>query len=213
MSFGFSSQGKLAYARPDQVGLVDQDGGYLKPMLDITPFNTRSDWVWVPSVAWVNQGDALILTTHAPSGGPISPEDSERFDLAAASVVNAATVPLARDVGMFAYAAGAPTTANDTGSPQQIAFLQAILPAESDRSGYRLAVMDRDGSNRRLLFPESDAGGLEPQIPVWSPGSAEGQTGGLLVVILEGDLWLIQAKDGDAFRATGEGTLTRIDWR
>ena len=213
MSFGFSPQGKLAYSRPDQVGLVDQDGGYLKPLLDITPFNTRSDWVWVPSLAWAHEGDALILTTHAPSSGPISPEDSERFDLAAASVVNAATVPLARDVGMFAYAAAAPTSADSAGSPQQIAFLQAILPAESDRSGYRLAVMDRDGSNRRVLFPKSDTGGLEPQLPLWSPGIAEGHNGGLLAVILEGDLWLIQAKNGDAFQATGEGTLTRIDWR
>jgi hypothetical protein len=73
--------------------------------------------------------------------------------------------------------------------------------------------MDRDGSNRRVLFPAPDSGGLEPQAPLWAPGIAEGQSGGLLAVILEGDLWMIQARDGEAFRATAEGTLTRIDWK
>ncbi len=35
-SFAFSLDGRLAYARPDGIGLVSQDGGYLAPLIKIT---------------------------------------------------------------------------------------------------------------------------------------------------------------------------------
>src|SRR5690606_38606036 len=50
MSFAFAPDGRLAYSRPDGIGLVDQDGGYLKPLLGITPLNTHSDWAWIPPI-------------------------------------------------------------------------------------------------------------------------------------------------------------------
>ena len=35
MTFAFSADGRLAYARPDGIGTVDIDKKYLKPLLDI----------------------------------------------------------------------------------------------------------------------------------------------------------------------------------
>jgi hypothetical protein len=40
----FSCRWQVSLRSTDQIGLVDMDGGYLKPILDITPLNTHSDW-------------------------------------------------------------------------------------------------------------------------------------------------------------------------
>ncbi len=62
--------------------------------------------------------------------------------------------------GMFAYPLASPLQQLGTGDLEyQIAFLQAENPERSDTSRYRLAVMDRDGSNRRSLFPRAKAPG------------------------------------------------------
>ena len=65
---------------------------------------------------------------------------------------------------MFAYPLASPLQQLGTGDLEyQIAFLQAEIPDRSETSRYRIAVMDRDGSNRRTLFPEDESPGLEPQ--------------------------------------------------
>ena len=64
-TFSFSADGRLAYSRPDGIGLVDQDGGYLKPLLNITPLNTHSDWAWIPPIAWGADGKSLYYVSHA----------------------------------------------------------------------------------------------------------------------------------------------------
>jgi hypothetical protein len=73
--------------------------------------------------------------------------------------------------------------------------------------------MDRDGSNRRTLFPAEDAPGLEPQTPIWAPDTIEGQTGDFLAVIYQGNLWLVDSGSGEPFQVTGDGLVTRIDWK
>ena len=52
MELHYSPEGILSYARADEIGLVDQQEGKLRPLLEITPFQTRSDWAWVPGMAW-----------------------------------------------------------------------------------------------------------------------------------------------------------------
>ena len=103
MTFAFSPEGRLAYARPDGIGLVDLDGKYLKPLLDITPFNTHSDWAWLPSLAWGADGKTLYFISHAPPPSLVSEEDSPFFDISATSFENNATVQIAQQTGMFAY--------------------------------------------------------------------------------------------------------------
>ena len=212
-NFAFSPDGRLAYARPDGIGLVSQDGGYLAPLISITPLNTHSDWAWDPGIAWGGDGKTLYFVDHAPAPAPLTEEESPYFDLQATSMTNDATVDLTPQVGMFAYPSSSPVRQNGQERAYEIAYLQAIFPDQSETSRYRLVVMDRDGSNRRVLFPAADAPGLDPQTPVWAPGPIQGQTGNFVAVVYQGNLWLIDSGSGQAYQITGDGLTTRIDWQ
>ena len=213
MTFAFSADGRLAYARPDGIGTVDLDGKYLKPLLDITPLNTHSDWAWLPSITWGADGKTLYYISHAPPPSLVNEEDSPFFDISAASFDNNASVQIVEQTGMFAYPASSPLQSSARERRYQIAYLQAIFPEQSETSRYRVVVMDRDGSNRRTIFPANDAPGLEPQTPVWAPESIEGQSGDFIAVVYQGNLWLVDSGNSQAYQVTGDGLVTRIDWK
>jgi hypothetical protein len=213
MTFAFSPEGRLAYSRPDGIGLVDLDGKYLKPLLSITPFNSHSDWAWIPGLAWGADGNTLYFLTHAPPPSLVSPEDSPFFDMSAILLDAATPIPIAQQTGMFAYPAVSALQPSSRERPYQVAYLQAIFPSQSETSRYRVIVMDRDGSNRRTIFPAEDAPGLEPQTLAWAPDVIEGQSGDFLALIYQGNLWLLDSGNGQAFQVTGDGLVTRIDWR
>ena len=213
ISFAFSSEGRLAYARPDGIGLVSQDGGYLAPLQSITPLQTHADWAWTPGISWGGDGKTLYFIDHASASAPVTQEESPNFDLEAASLTNDATVDLTQGVGMFAYPSASPVRPNGQEKAYQVAYLQATFPEQSETSRYRLVVMDRDGSNRRVLFPSADATGLEPQTPVWAPEPIQGQTGDFLAVEYQGNLWLIDSGSGQAYQVTGDGLISKIDWK
>ncbi len=212
-SFAFSPDGRLAYARPDGIGLVSQDGGYLAPLISVTPLQTHSDWAWSPGIAWGGDGKSLFFVDHSPAPAPVTAEESPYFALDARSMGNDATVELSPQVGMFAYPSASPVRPNGQEKAYQLAYLQAILPDQSEASRYRLAVMDRDGSNRRVLFPASDASGLEPQTPVWAPDPIQGQNGDFIAVVYQGNLWLIDSGSGQAYQITGDGLISMVDWK
>jgi hypothetical protein len=213
VSFAFSADGKLAYVRPDEIGLVDQDGGYLKPLIEITPLNTHSDWAWIPPVAWGSDGKSLYYVSHAPAPAPITGEESPFFDLSAISFSSEANVSMIDSAGMFAYPSVSPIRSDGREKSFQVAYLQAIFVEQSGTSRYRLMVMDRDGSNSRPLFPPADAGGIEPQSPAWSPEALEGQTGDFIAVVYQGNLWLVDSGSGASYQVTGDGLTSRIDWK
>lgn len=213
MTFAFSAEGRLAYARPDGIGLVDIDGKYLKPLLNITPLNTHSDWAWLPALAWGADGKTLYFVSHAPPPSLVSEEDSPFFDINATSFSNDTSVQVAQQTGMFAYPSASSLRSSSGERGYQIAYLQAIFPSQSETSRYRVVVMDRDGSNRRTIFPANDAPGLEPQTPVWAPDAIEGQSGDFLAVVYQGNLWLVDSGNGQAYQVTGDGLVTRIDWK
>jgi len=213
MNFAFSDEGRLAYARPDGIGIVDLDGKALKPLVSITPLNTHSDWAWLPSIAWGADGKTLFYTSHAPPPSLVSEEDSPFFDINAASFSNDANVQIAEQTGMFAYPAISSIQSSSRERPYQVAYLQAIFPEQSETSRYRIVVMDRDGSNRRTIFPANDAPGLEPQTPAWAPEAISGQSGDFIAVIYQGNLWLVDSGNSQAYQVTGDGLVTRIDWK
>ena len=212
MSFAFSPDGRLAYARPDGIGLVDQDGGYLKPLLGITPYNSHSDWAWIPPLVWAPDGNGLYFVSHAPAPAPVSSEESPYFDLSALSFSSEAAVSMVNSAGMFSYPAVSPIQSDGNEKAFQVAYLQSIFVEQSDTSRYRLMVMDRDGSNSRVLFPPADTNGLEPQTPVWAPAPIEGQSGDFIAIVHQGNLWLIDSGSGASYQVTGDGLITKIDW-
>ena len=213
MTFAFSPSGRLAYARPDGIGLVDIDGKYIKPLIDITPLNTHSDWAWLPSISWGADSNTLYYTDHALPPNLVSEEDSPFFDIRAVSFENSANVDLAKQTGMFAYPSTSYLQSSSSERQYEVAYLQAIFPEQSETSRYRVVVMDRDGSNRRTIFPAKDAPGLNPQVPAWAPDPIDGQTGDFIAVVYQGNLWLIDSGNGQAYQVTGDGLVTKIDWK
>ncbi len=213
MSFAYSADGRLAYARPDQIGMVDQDGGYLKPLLNITPLNTHNNWAWIPPITWGADGNTLYYVSHAPAPAPIPSEESPFFNLSAYSFSNSANVSMVDVAGMFSSPAASSARWNGRERYYQVAYLQSIFTEQSDTSRYRLVLMDRDGSNRKVLFPPTDTSGIEPQTPVWSPDPIEGQTGDFIAVVYQDNLWLIDSGSAQAYQVTGDGLINIIDWK
>lgn len=209
----FFLDGRLAYARPDGIGIVSQGGGYLAPLINIIPLQTHSDWAWDPGISWGADGKTLYYVDHAPAPAPFTNEESPNFDLKATSLTNDATVDLAQQVGMFAYPIASPLRQNGQEKAYQVAYLQAIFPDQSETSRYRLVIMDRDGSNRRTLFPSADLTGIEPQTPVWAPQPIQGQNGDFIGIVYQGNLWLVDSGNGDAYQITGDGLISMIDWK
>lgn len=226
-SFAYSPDGALlAYARPDGIGLVDIEKGQLLSLSDTLPFQTGSDWAWVTGLGWAPNRRALYFSTHASKDGLESQEASPLFDLAALPL-NAGPdangdfsgemlgtgplINLVPQAGMFAYPVPSPLL---EAQGYRVAYLHAIFPEQSDSKRYRLTVMDRDGSNRKTVFPPEDYQGLDPQRVVWSPKPF--QNGDLwLAVNYQGNLWLVDAETGQVQQVTGDGLISRfgIDWR
>jgi hypothetical protein len=136
------------------------------------------------------------------------------FNLEAVPLGGGGPISLAADVGMFAYPVVSPAQNLSSGEIAfQIAFLQAIFPRQSDSSPYRLVVMDRDGSNQKVLFPAQGEPGLEPQQVVWSPAGLQNKAGFVVGLLHQGNLWLVNTQSGQAQQVTGDGLSKRLAWR
>ncbi len=93
-----------------------------------------------------------------------------------------------------------------------MAYLQAREPRQSDTRPYRLAIMDRDGSNRKLIFPAEDQQGLDPQKVAWSPATFD--NGHFwLAVKYQGNLYLVDVVTGESRQVTGDGSIDIVDWK
>jgi hypothetical protein len=88
-----------------------------------------------------------------------------------------------------------------------VAFGDARSPYASQTSGYDLYVMDRDGSDRRLLFPPPEEIGLEYPEMAWGPG------GDRLIVAYQGNLYLIYVTTGEVNPLTDEGGVSAVRWQ
>ena len=203
---------RLAYARPDAVGLVNVNDNSLSPLLETVPLQTGSDWTIIPGLAWGADGRTIFIVTHAPPPGLLRAEVSPYFDITALSLANEANVRLVEQSGMFAYPSASAEEKAPDGGEYTLAHLQAIFPDQSAVSRYNLVVMDHDGSNRRALFPPEGSAGLEPQIPAWAPAQIPEQPGNFLAVIYQGNIWLVDALSGTASQVTGDGLASRLDW-
>jgi len=209
MSFIWSPDGRrLAYARPDSVGLLEFKDGSMSTTLTVTPLLTGEDWAWVPGVAWGADGNVLYTVSHDP------PEDSQLFDLTAIPLTGGDPIRLSEETGMFAYPSVSPAQSGPSGElSYQVAYLRATFPRQSESSPYRLVVMDRDGSNQNILFPPQGEPGLEPQQINWSPAPLNKGGSFSIAVLHQGNIWLVNAASGEAQQVTGDGLTKKITWR
>jgi len=214
VDFSYSSNGeRLAYARSEEIGLVDINNETLFPLINFIPLQTRSDWAWLPEISWSPDGNYIYFVYHSPQEGLSSSEESPLFDLAVFPL-GGMPVSLIPEVGMFAYPLPSPIRQLPNGEKSyQVAYLQALLPTQSRTSGYQLMLVDRDGSNPALVFPPIGKPGLSPHRYLWAPEMGEGEVYPLIALIYDGDLWLIDVDTGSAQQLTGDGLITTIDWK
>jgi hypothetical protein len=216
-TFAWAPDGQnLAFARPDRVGMLNFDEGTLTTLKEIVPMQTGGDWAWVPGISWGANGNVLYIVDHGGSPGVLSPEESQVFDLGAILVETGDTFNLVSQTGMFAYPLVSPPHPQPSGeNAYQIAYLQAAFPNQSENSHYQLVLMDRDGSNRQVLFPPDErSGGLAPQKEwgAWSPDLMPESDHYAIAVILQGNLWLVDTQTGTGQQITSDGLTSRVIW-
>jgi hypothetical protein len=146
-------------------------------------------------------------------GGPLDqfelPEFATVFDLTVVSADTRLQLNLVPRAGMFANPVPAPAQPGEDAlrRPTRVAFLLATEPKNPLLSPYRLAVMDRDGSNLHVFFPSEGQPGVEPgSLPAWSPD------GRLIAIIYQGNLWLVDPDSGESQQLTGDGLTQRVEW-
>jgi len=206
----------LAMARPDGLQLVNFLDGTITPLADIVPLLTRGDWAWVPGISWSPDGEILYTVDHVPPPGSSAPEESPLFDLAAVPVPGGPLLRIISQSGMFCYPIASPMQSpGDRQQSYQVAYLQAVFPTQSETSRYRLALMDRDGSNPRALFPPEGSSGITPQRDwgVWSPEPLIEMGNYAIALVYQGNLWLVDTVNGQAQQVTGDGLTTRVIWK
>jgi hypothetical protein len=207
--YNWSPDGEsLAYAQPDEIGTLDLQSGTKTPLIEIVPVQTFGDWAWVPGFAWGPEGDIFYRVDHLPSG------ESQEFSLEVGSLPRGKKIVVASDVGMFAYPVPSPLQIlSSKENAHQVAYLQAVFPSQSERSRYHLMVMDRDGSNERVLFPHEGVEGMEPQAVVWSPDTFEDSENLSIALIYQNNLWIVDSVTGESWQITGDGLTSHIDWK
>lgn len=195
--------GYLAYAQADQVGILSLTDRILVPLFTFPVLETASHWAWVPAISWSPDGYLLAFTVHQPDLDGTSPEDSPVFDLVVASVDGRLHVRLAEEVGMWAGPCWAPSGSG------LLAYGQAQSPRNSQDSRYDLYVVDRDGSNAQLLFPQAASAGW---LGLIAPGVAWSPTGDNLLVVYEGNLYRLDVRQGRADQLTSDGQSSQPRW-
>jgi hypothetical protein len=192
----------LAYARADEVGVVNVYSGVQSPLVRFSPYRTYALWAWTPTVSWSPKGNFVITTLHGPSPTGEAPEDSPVFDVWAFDATGTVSAELSSEAGMWAAPAYAP-------EGDRVAFFRSRSPYTSKTSGYDLYLMDRDGSGHRRLFPPEGEIGMEyhPQMLAWGAG------GDRLIVVYHGNLYMILVTTGEVRQLTSGGNATAVLWQ
>jgi hypothetical protein len=205
----------VAFASPDQIGIIPYQEAEKQILQEIVPFKTQGDWAWMPGISIGPLGNVIFAVDHASQDGSLATEESPIFDLIAIPLTGGGVKVVVRDVGMFAYPLASPITPKPTGEASyQVAYLQAIFPEQSATSNYRVALMDRDGSNQHIVFPATDKPGLQPSRSwgAWSPNPYQDTGSFPLAVIYEGNIWILDPGSGGAWQVTGDGRVQGLDW-
>ena len=207
--FSWSPDGlSMSYARPDQIGLVDFETNEQIPLKQYAPIQTFGDWAWVPGISWSPDADLLYGVDHVP------PSDSQQYDLDVIPLEDSEPLVLNPEVGMFSYPIPSPSSVLASEERAHlVAFLKARFPFQSETSSYDLIIMDRDGSNKKVIFPPEGAEGLQPQGIVWSLKELDDSGNHAIGLIYQNNLWIVDSMTGEAWQITGDGLTSRIDWK
>jgi hypothetical protein len=207
-TFAWSPDGaQLAFSRPSSWGLVDLQNQSFIPLFNLNPFLKSDGSAWVPGISWSPDQQTLFSVSHLSQGGSSASETSPDFNVTATLLYSKQSIDLVSQSGIYSHPSPSPFKSNR----YYVAFMQADTPKQSEFSHYRLMVMDQDGSNARVIFPEEGSIGLDSQKVVWSPESIDAFWG--VALIYEGNLWLVNLDTGALSKITGDGSISKIDWK
>ena len=208
-SFKYSPDGeKLAFSRPDSIGLVDTENNELSVLQNTIPFQTGSEWAWVSPISWSPENQFIYFVDHQSDTLFTNSESSPFFNLKSINIDTHQVLTGPKNVGMFSSTSSSPISENNH---FRIVFLQAIFPENSDTSRYRVMSMDRDGSNSEIVFPKEGNQGLDPQTIVWEPCQKEIQC--MAGVLYQGNILLLDIYEKSSTQLTGDGLVTGFSWK
>ena len=200
----------IAYAFANEIGLVElssrataNNSTPRQVLKRFAPFRTRADWVWIPQITWSPDSRFVVGAIHAPLGNPLVATDDPAFEVWALARDRSVNAPLAKQTGMWAAPAWSPPNAR---GESQIAFGISLAPSDSERSRYALNVMDRDGGNKKQIFPTSNEDGLIVVQAAWSPDAQQ------LIAVRDGDLWLYDRASAQWSQLTANGASSLPHW-
>ena len=191
---------KLAYSRPDEIGIVNWGEPERYTLLEFPSYRTYGSWAWAPELSWSAESQLIATVLHAPPVTNIHPEESPVFDLWIVEATGAYSAEIASEVGMWATPRFSPDA-------ETILFGKARIPYQSQLSNYTLCTLDRDGSNQNCLYPPTGETGLELPSWHWSPDRQ------IMAFIYQGDLHLLRADEETPHPITDEGEVTLLDWK
>ena len=173
-----------------------------QPLRQLPIYETRAEWVWLPSLSWSPDGRYLAFSQHTPLASGLA-----EFDLGVVDVLTGVSGRVATHVGIWGYPRWSPPTAEGQSG---VAFLRALDPSDTLRSSYTLWWMDTDGSNGRQIYPplgENSYFARQEQFLAW------GSSGADVAFVFDDDLFLLNLRTGESFRVTqGAGTASHPTW-
>jgi Tol biopolymer transport system component len=206
-NYAWSPNGRyIAYSHADEVGIIDteaeSEAGQRIRLQSFTEYNTRAEWVWVPSISWSPDGTYLAFPQHAGD----DPE-ATNFDTWVINVANGVGGQFIEQAGIWSYPHWSPATTDaldPSRETSQVAFLRANNPLDSLRSSYTLWLMDRDGSNARQVYPpvgENSSFPKQQQFMVW------GANGGEIAFVYDEALYMFDLETAEARRITQDDAV------
>jgi hypothetical protein len=200
-NFAWSPDGsRLAFSQADKLGVVDLKNKSLAPIASYSLFQTYSDWIWNPSIAWTPDGRFIYTVLHGPPIGLEKPEDSRVFDVAVVSADGSFDASLIGQAGIWSNPQPAPAGG-------LVAFMQADDPLNNLDGNYHLKTIDRDGSNALTVFPPPDGPPLKRDtVFTWSPDAKQ------IALTYGGNLWVVDLATGKSQQLTGDGQTSNPVW-
>lgn len=202
---------QVVWINADKIGLVDlEDRDFGVPLLSYAAVATGADWSWRATVSWSVDGSLLLTTTHGLPYGGEQAEYSPIFNVVAVATDGSFSAEIAQKTGMWSSPQYSPDVANsESVFPKgYMAYLQAREWENSRNGEYDLVIADRDGSNARIVFPDSQQPGLRAQAGelAWSPDGRQ------LAFIYLGNLWIIDVETAIAHQLTQDGQASKPVW-
>ena len=197
-NFAWSPNGVyIAYANASEVGVIELESQKASTLKTFEPYQTNSDWVWVPSLSWSPDGQFLATVIHSPPLQNEPPTLSQGFDVWLLAVDGSLEAMIREKAGIWS---------NPIWHSNGLTFGQALQPLQSANSAYQLVGVDVDGSNAHTRFSTDFGSGLSFPEMAWAKGQDD------LLFVYQNDLYLLPDNGLLPQKLTADGLSRQPIW-